>query len=74
MNFSLSPLAPENFISRETGSAVPPLVSYSFPTFRLNLVLTHGIRPAFLDGVHIIYIYSQLPESQSRVNRVYYSK
>ena len=55
MNFPLSPLAPENFVSRETGSAVPPLVSHSFPTFRLNLVFNPAIPHAFLDGVHIIY-------------------
>ena len=30
-----------------------PALSCSFPTLRLNLVLTHGIPPAFRDGVHL---------------------
>ena len=42
--------------SRETGSAVPSRVSpRSLSTLRLNLVLTHGIPPAFRDGVYIQY-------------------
>ena len=38
---------------RETDLAVPSRVSLSFFTFRLNLVLTHGIAPDVHGGVHI---------------------
>ena len=37
----------------ETGSAARPSSACSFPTLRLNLVLTHGIPPTFRDGVHL---------------------
>ena len=30
-----------------------PASAYSFSSLRLNLVLTHGIPPAFRDGVHL---------------------
>ena len=40
--------------SRETGSAVPSRVSRSFSTFRLDLVLTHGIPPTFRGGIILI--------------------
>ena len=39
--------------SRETGSAVPSRVSLLVSILRLNLVLTYGIPPEFLDGVHL---------------------
>ena len=38
--------------SRETGSAVPSLVSLLISILRLNLVLTYGIPPEFRGGVH----------------------
>ena len=41
--------------------------AWPFSTLRLNVVLTHGILPAFSDGVHI---YRQPPSGQSRVYRV----
>ena len=41
-----------------------PAPTPSFSILRLNLVLTHGIPPAFRDAVHIN------PSGQSRVNRV----
>ena len=41
--------------SRETGSTVPSRVSlYISIISRLNLVLTYGIPPEFLGGVHIL--------------------
>ena len=40
--------------SRETGSAVPSLVSLLISILRLNLVLTYyGIPPEFRGGVHL---------------------
>ena len=51
--------------SRETGSAVPSCVSPLISILRLNLVLTHGIPPAFRDGVQLLY--RQPPSSQSWV-------
>ena len=39
--------------SREKGSAVPSRVSLLIYTLRLILVRTHGIPPAFRDGVHL---------------------
>ena len=51
MNFSLSPFAPENLISRdEFGRPVPPQSAHSPHSVGLNLVLTPGISPAFRDG------------------------
>ena len=45
----VSTFAPENLVSRKTGSAVPSLVSpRSFSTLWLNLVLTHGLLSSFL--------------------------
>ena len=38
--------------SRETGSAVPSLVSLLIFILRLNLVHTYGIPPEFRGGVH----------------------
>ena len=58
--FPLPPFAPENLVSRHASA-------YSCSTLRLNLMLTHGIRPAFRDGVHE---YRQPPSGQSRAYRV----
>ena len=43
-----------------------PAPAYSFSTLRLNQMLTHGIPPDFLDGVHM---YRQPPSGQSQVYR-----
>ena len=45
-----------------------PASARYFSTLRLNLVLAHGISPAFQDDVYIVC--RQPPLSQSRVNRV----
>ena len=45
-----------------------PASARYFPTLRLNLVLAHGISPAFQDDVYILCRQPLL--SQSRVNRV----
>ena len=50
--FSLSPFAPENLVSRQVRPP-RPASACSFFTVGLNLVLTHGILPAFRDGVHL---------------------
>ena len=42
----------EYFWFRETGSAVPSLVSLLISILRLNLVHTYGIPPEFRGGVH----------------------
>ena len=60
---SLSPFAPENLISQK-GSAIPaPASACLFSTRRLHLVLTHGIPPAFSDGVLFIH-----PANRHRVS------
>ena len=48
-----SPFAPRNLVSRDgfVWSSRPASTRTS-STLRLNLVLTHGIPPAFRDGVH----------------------
>ena len=69
MFFSLSPFAPWNFVSRER-SAVPSRVSPLILHTRAEsdwLVLTHGVSPAFRDGVHM---YRHPPSGQSRVYQV----
>ena len=49
---SLSPFAPENFVSRDGfGRSVPRQPARLH--FRLNLVLTYGIPPDFRGGVHL---------------------
>ena len=53
INISLSPFAPDNLVSRETGSAVPSRVNLLMSILRLNLVLTHGIPPEFRGSVHL---------------------
>ena len=69
MNISLSPSGLENW-SRETGSAFPshvnPLILHAQAESDW-LVLTHGIPPAFRDGVHM---YRQPPSGQSQVYHV----
>ena len=62
MNISLSLFTLENLVS-ETGSAVPSRVSLLISILGLNLVLTCGIPPEFLGGVHT-------SSAQSRVYRV----
>ena len=59
MNISLSPFAPENLVSRD-GFGSPVLrrpthspYAYSLSILKLNLVLTHGIPPAFRGAVHL---------------------
>ena len=56
--------------SRETGSAVPSRVSLLISILRLNLVLTYGIPPEFLGGVHLFIYNRHTPSIQSRVFRV----
>ena len=60
MNDSLSPFAPENFWSRETGSAVPSRVSLPSPYSRLNLKLAYGISPEYRCGVHSLSIHTEV--------------
>ena len=46
------PFAPENLVSRDgLGRPVPRQPAHSPDTFRLNLVLTYGIPPAFRGGI-----------------------
>ena len=54
-------------IARQFRPSCPASVS-SFYTFRLNLVLTHGIPTAFRDCVH--YLYRQPPSGEARVYQV----
>ena len=52
-DFSLSPCAPQNLVSRDRfGCPVLRQPVYS-PQLRLNLVLTHGISPAFHGGGYL---------------------
>ena len=53
--------------SRDTGSAVPSLVSLLISILGLNLVLTHGIPPASGGGVHRILV----PPTALGQSRVY---
>ena len=54
INFSLSPFAPKNLVSRDgLGRPVPRQRVHSPHSVRLNLVLTHGIPPYFRGGVHL---------------------
>ena len=55
-SFSLSPLAPESLVSRDRLAVPSPASACSFSTLRLDLVLTHGIPPAFLHGVHFLIL------------------
>ena len=41
MNISLSPIAPENLVSRDGFGR--PASAFSFSILKLNLMLTHGI-------------------------------
>ena len=51
-NIPLSPLVPENSVSRDGFSRSAPRQPYSFFILRLNLVPTHGTPPDFRGGVH----------------------
>ena len=54
ISISLSAFAPENLVSRETGSAVPSDVCLLISiVLRLNMVLTYGVPPEFRGGVHL---------------------
>ena len=55
-HISLSPFAPENLVSRNTGLAVPSRVSLLISTLKLNLVLAYGIPPNFRGGVHLLIL------------------
>ena len=53
----ISPLyplfVPKNLVSRDKVRPSSPASACSFSMLRLNLMLTHGIPPAFRDGVHV---------------------
>ena len=71
MNISVSAFVPDNFWSRETGSAVPSRVSLLISILRLNRVLTYGLPPAFHGGGVHLFIYNRHTLSgQSRIYRV----
>ena len=54
MFFPLSRFAAENLVSRDRlGRSVPRQPAHFSHTIRLNMVLTHGIPPAFLDDGHL---------------------
>ena len=59
----LNPFASENSVSPAVPSCVSPLILHT----QAGLVLTHGVPPAFREGVHL---YSQSPSGQPRVYRV----
>ena len=64
---SLFLFAPENSVSLDSlGRPIPRKSAYSL-NIGLNLVLNHGIFPAFHEGVNL---YRQPPSGQSRVYRV----
>ena len=68
-NFSLSPFASENLVSRDGfGSPVPRHPAHLH--LRLNLVLTYGFPPEFRGGVYLFMLYRHMPSGQSRVYRV----
>ena len=56
--------APENSVSRDSLSRPIPRKSAYSPNIGPNLVLNHGIFPAFREGVNL---YCQPPSGQSRV-------
>ena len=58
MNNSLSSLAPENLVSRETGSAVPSRVSLLISILQAesSAFLRDGIPPEFRRGVHSLSV------------------
>ena len=52
--FSVLVCALESYLARQVRPSPPASAcSITFSTFRLNRVLTHGIRPAFRGGVHL---------------------
>ena len=61
MIFSLSPFAPDNLVSRDRfGRPVPRQTAH----LHTNLVLAHGIPPAFRGGVHLFippYVTGSVP-------------
>ena len=59
-NMFLCPRACLRIWSRETGSAVPSRVSLLISMLTLNLVLTHGILPAFRGDVHLLCNYTAI--------------
>ena len=70
--YPMSPLAPENFISRNGFDRPAPRQPAHCPhsTLRLELVLTHGISPDFRGDVHVFIHYRHMSSGQSRVYRV----
>ena len=68
--FALSQFAPENLASRDGfGRPVPrqPIHYSHSGNIRYHVVLTHGIPPAFRDGVHLS---RQPPSGQFQVDQV----
>ena len=63
--FFLSPSVPEKLISRDGFGRPRPASARLFSTLRLNLVLTHGMTPAFRDGV-IVHLF--IPSNLHRVS------
>ena len=53
VNIFLSPFAPENLVSLDGFGSPVQRQPCSFSILRLNVVLTHGILPAFRGGVHL---------------------
>ena len=53
MNSSLSPFAPEYLVSRDGFRPSCPASACSCSILSLNLVLTHGIPPAFRCGIYL---------------------
>ena len=70
MNISLSAFAPENIWSRESGSAIPSLVSLPISILWRSLVLTYGILPEFYGGVHLFIKNRHTLSDRSRVYQV----
>ena len=52
-DFSPSPFAPEDLVSRDGFGSVPSRVSLLISILRLDLVLTNRIPPEFRGGVHL---------------------
>ena len=55
MDISLSPIAPENLVSRDAVLAVPSRVSLLISILRLNMVLTCGVCPEVRGGVPLTH-------------------
>ena len=55
MIISLSPFTPDGLVSRDGfGRPIPRQSAHSPHSVRLNLVLTHEVRPDFRVGVHFL--------------------